>query len=57
MLKDTETSGHWKCPECGGLWELGTNYCVECEKEFVKELSELTWEEFWSECKKLKNGC
>lgn len=57
MLKDTETSGHWKCPECGGLWDLGTNYCVECEKEFVKELYELTWLEFWSECNELKNGC
>ena len=50
-------SGHWKCPECGGLWDVGTNLCIECEKEFTKELYELTWEEFWAESIELKNGC
>jgi DNA-directed RNA polymerase subunit RPC12/RpoP len=52
-----DNSGHWKCPECGSLWDVATNLCVECEKEFVKELYELTWEEFWAECNELKNGC
>lgn len=52
-----DNSGHWKCPECGSLWDITTNLCIECEKEFVKELYELSWEQFWAECNEIKNGC
>lgn len=62
MLKDSETSGHWKCPFCGCVEEFDADMpkdnkveCSECGDKAEPHHHVATWKDFWVYCQSLKN--